>query len=200
VDGYCTAPSAAYACDSHLLTNVSTAFQTTGSTKFWLSYWTIGAPIGADTWNADGITAGANAARFIDSGASAHKPDFVVLDPEGFGTQLQPSDPANWSAWVAGWATGVRSVDGTLKPALYASQGQIHQFQLYSVSQANNMALFPADGDLGNFALTPSVPLSQSAGYAAYYGQCPSARYVQEILSWGAQYNTIQFKGTPCAP
>ena len=122
VSGYCTAPSSSYACPTGADPNMSAALTGSNSKDFWLSFWTIGAPVNGDSWYADGFTAGTNAAEEL-VGLSGRLPTFEVLDPEGFGGA--PTNGTDWDNFITGWAAGLKAISPLMNPGFYTSQSPI---------------------------------------------------------------------------
>jgi hypothetical protein len=124
----------------------------------WLSFWTVSGPLHAEVtgvaptslYYAHAFQAGQAVATQIDKYRGAGlglKPDWVVIDPEGYpdlhscmdGTAPGASwcasaAPTTWAAYVNGWAAGLASVDATLKPGVYASQSEIKNGALGTLS------------------------------------------------------------------
>ena len=192
VSGFCTAPSSAYACPTGADANMEAALNDNDSKDFWLSFWTIGAPVNGGSWYTDGYTAGQNAAREL-IGAD-RQPNFEILDPEGFGGA--PTATTDWASFASGWAAGLSSVSRAMHPGLYANQFLISTYGLLSLSIPVFVAVSPI---LGN---TPMVSGAAVHGYIAFYAACPAAPYVNRMNSWGASFNTLQFPDSEvdCAP
>ncbi len=193
VSGFCLAPSSAYACPTGADANMETALTNADSKDFWLSFWTIGAPVPGQYWYTDGLIAGEGAAKELVA-LPGRLPTFEILDPEGFGGA--PGTSMGWANFARGWAAGLKAVSGMMNPALYASQYLISTYGLLSIG----IPIFPAVSPiLGN---SPSVGGIAVHGYIAYYAACPAASYVSRINGWGAAYNTLQFTDSTvnCGP
>jgi hypothetical protein len=169
----------------------------------WLSFWTVSGPAGGDSWNSDGYQAGQTAAQAIDRDyeTDATRPDWVILDPEGYnGT---PGTLWDWGAWLGGWSAGITSVDSALHPAFYANQSQYYTYGLSAIGLPAFVAVSPIQGNEpfvpgGSFGR----PGSNVTGYIAYFGSCPSLADENTVRGWGAPYNTLQFSdsGVDCGP
>ena len=91
----------------------------------------------------DGFGAGQYVAHTIDSYASqgvSLKPDWVLLDPEGYPDDHSGLDDpslggtaSNWLAFLTGWSQGITSVDAGLHPGFYADQTEYNNFNLASI-------------------------------------------------------------------
>ncbi|MGH9045292.1 MAG: hypothetical protein ACRDVP_10760 [Acidimicrobiales bacterium] len=183
----------------------------------WMSFWTVSGPVSSGPnatacWSeqcyyGDAFGAGKYVAQTIDSYGSSGlvlKPDWVILDPEGFpdnhsGLDSGPgSSAANWSSFLTGWAAGINSVDPGLHPAFYADQYEYNTFDLASVGLPAFVALaFPGPQDV----LSPQG--SNISGFVAFGATCPAGPEEQTLTSppWSGSYNTLQFAGTQyCAP
>jgi hypothetical protein len=188
-----------------------------GKRVTWLSFWTVSGPVAANPdgsacytstcYYNDSFAAGKFVATTIDSYAGqglSLKPDWVILDPEGFpdnhsGLDTGPgATTANWSSFLTGWSQGIASVDPHLQAGFYADQYEYTTFDLASIQLPAFIAVaFPA---LQNI-LTP--PTTNVAGFIAFGATCPAAAEEQtlENAPWGGTYNTLQFTGSEyCAP
>lgn len=188
--------------DLHVARSIASA----GSASTWLSFWTVSGPSPGDNWNNAGYLAGRQAATTLDLYGA--KPSFVILDPEGYNgepntcaAQLDgsPGNPADWALFLAGWATGIHSLNGRLTPSFYANQCQYNSGDLAAIRLPAFVAVSPVffSGGSGN---KPGVSGGNIRGYIAYYGGCLAAPYEATVNSWGAPYNTIQFSdsGVDC--
>ncbi len=183
----------------------------------WLSFWTVSGPVGV---NSDGSTcftstcyyqaaqqAGQYVAHTIDSYAGQGlrlKPDWVILDPEGFPDNHSGLDTgagatdANWSSFLTGWANGITSVDPSLHPGFYADQNEYIDFDLASIQLPAFIAVaFPSPNpDITN-------PGTNIAGFIAFGATCPAASEESTLANppWSGSYNTLQFTGGAyCGP
>ncbi len=209
--------------------SVGAAMQATGRTGApWLSFWTVsGAGCGANglTYLAIGKRAGQVVAQRIDSYAASGvsvKPSYVIYDPEGYPDNHsgldcnlgspQPGDIANWSYMLAGWAQGLASVDPSLRPAFYATQGEYLAYNLSSSYAAFLAVAFGSSAD-PSYPLSNPIPISGAIPYGpaavaasnikgviAFYAGVPFSTQcswvsvaAQVIANWGAQFNTLQF-------
>jgi hypothetical protein len=183
----------------------------------WLSFWTVSGPVASGTAGAacyttscyysDGYGAGQYVAQTIDSYAASGvsvKPDWVILDPEGYPDDHSGLDDptlggtaANWLSFLTGWSQGITSVNTTLQPAYYADQYEYNTFDLGAIQLPAFIAVaFPGPIDILN--ATTNV-----AGFIAFGATCPSASEEQTLVSapWSGSYNTLQFAGSQyCAP
>ena len=169
----------------------------------WMSFWTVSGPTGGDSWSSDGYQAGRAAAQALDRDyeTDAVRPDWVILDPEGYnGT---PGTTADWGAWLGGWAAGIASVDAALHPAFYANQSQYAAFGLSAIGLPAFIAVSPVQGNQpfrsgGGFG----SPGANVTGYIAYFASCPALADENTVRGWGAPYNTFQFSdsGVDCGP
>ncbi|MBW4029872.1 MAG: hypothetical protein HIU57_04235 [Acidobacteria bacterium] len=191
----------------------------------WLSFWTVSGPLtpSAQTtasYYSHGFLAGQWVAQQIDQyhlhGVDV-KPNWVILDPEGFPDNHSALDaPAGsspaviakhasyWSAMLDGWASGLTNVDPTLHPGFYASQTEYRNYGLANSSLPAFEAI--AFGNGGPIRIGGSNG-SNILGYIAFNGTCspPSALRTQEqtLLNppWAGRFNTLQFNsGVYCAP
>ena len=111
----------------------------------WLSYWTVSGPtsgekVTTDVYYAHAFAAGVAVATTINKYRGLGlglKPDWVIIDPEGYPDYHSCLDGVNtiapwcpawsaklWAAYAAGWADGLTSIDAALKPAMYATQNE----------------------------------------------------------------------------
>jgi hypothetical protein len=155
-----------------------------------------------------GYVAGQYAARQIDGYGLAIKPTFEILDPEGYPdahSGLDTGNASDWQQMMQGWQDGLRSVDGAMNPAFYATQSEYRQFNLASINQPFFVAVaFGSDGGSG---IVPPVRLSgvngsNIVGVSAFYSgvtkavQCATvSQAANAIANWGYRYNTLQFDG-----
>jgi hypothetical protein len=191
----------------------------------WLSFWTVSGPLtpaeqtAAGYYN-HGFLAGQWVAQQIDqyhlSGLNL-KPNWVILDPEGFPDNHSGLDaPAGaskaaiakhasyWKAMLNGWATGINDVDPSLHPGVYASMSEYRNYALASAPLPVFQAIAFGDGGPVRIAGSNGPNI---LGYIAFNGACtPTATlHAQEntLLNppWAGQFNTLQFNsGVYCAP
>ncbi len=191
----------------------------------WLSFWTVSGPLSGETlapatYYSHGFTAGAWVATQIDQYRAQGlglKPDWVILDPEGYPDAHSgldaPGGSSNatvaryasyWAAMTQGWAAGIASVDPTLKAGIYASQYEYRTYQLANSTLPAFVAVaFAGCGPLpvyGNNA-------NNIRGFIAFSASCSPTATLQSEEStllnppWGGQFNTLQFNaGVYCAP
>ena len=182
----------------------------------WLSFWTVSGPVASgpgatacytsDCYYADAFGAGQFVAQTIDAYPQQGlrlKPDWVILDPEGYpdnhsGLDTGPgATSANWFSFLQGWSNGLASVDPSLRAGFYADQNEINTFDLSSVQLPDFVAVaFP----------NPQNVLQSStnvAGFIAFGATCPAAaeESTLEGPGWNGSYNTLQFSGSDyCGP
>jgi hypothetical protein len=191
----------------------------------WLSFWTISGPLAnekqtASNYYKHGFAAGVWVATQIDAYRNLGvglKPDWVILDPEGYPDNhsnldaLAGSSKATiakyatyWSSTMKGWQTGINSVDPKLNAALYASQSEYRNYQLSTLS----LPVFVAVAFTNN-GPTPVTGASGSniRGFISFGAACTPARALASETTtllnppWAGQFNTLQFNaGVYCAP
>ncbi|NNN08403.1 MAG: hypothetical protein HKL85_04325 [Acidimicrobiaceae bacterium] len=191
----------------------------------WLSFWTVSGPLTpADqtvaSYYSHGFLAGQWVAQQIDkyhlSGLNL-KPNWVILDPEGYPDNHSALDaPAGssnaviakhatyWTAMLNGWATGMNDVDPNLHPGVYASMSEYRNYGLTNTAVPVFQAI--AFGGGGPIRVAGSSG-HNILGYIAFNAVCsPTAtlRAQEKTLMnppWSGQYNTLQFNaGVYCAP
>lgn len=191
----------------------------------WLSFWTISGPLPGETvapatYYKHGFVAGAWVATQIDQYRSLGvglKPDWVILDPEGYPDSHSgldaPGGASNatmaqyatyWSSMLRGWATGIASVDPSLNAGVYASQSEYRNYHLANAPMPVFVAL--AFGGGGPVPVM-GTPGSNIRGYIAFSAVCsPTSTLASEestLLNppWSGQFNTLQFNaGVYCPP
>jgi hypothetical protein len=187
-----------------------------GKRVTWLSFWTVSGPVAGNPdgtacftsacYYADGYGAGQFVASTIDSYPKSGltlKPDWVILDPEGFPDNHSGLDgglggtSANWSSILSGWANGLTSVDPALHAGFYADQFEYNTFNLASIQLPAFVAVaFPGPQ---NILQNPN----NVAGFIAFGATCPAGNEEQTLLDppWNGAYNTLQFAGGQyCGP
>lgn len=208
VSGFCSQPTPTYACPTGSDSTIQQSLAQAGGGVFWLSFWTVGAPVtcdfSANGWYTDGKTAGTTAAHELIGLGGSYLPDYEIIDPEGFGGAPGPnpwsaqcpsssstctasSTATCWQQWFQGWRDGLLGVSARMRPAFYTSQFPIQQYNLLSLGMPAFPAVSPIQGN------TPFVTGSNVTGYIAYYAQCPADPYTLQVTNWGAQFNTVQF-------
>ncbi len=145
------------------------------------------------------------------------KPDWVILDPEGYPDNHSALDAAGgstsgtlakfatyWSSILKGWQVGMNSVDPSLNAAVYASQSEYRNYSLSTLSMPVFVALAFAGGGPTPIA---GATGSNVRGYIAFDAACTPAKTLAADAStlenppWGGQFNTLQFNaGVYCAP
>jgi hypothetical protein len=204
---------------------VGQAIAQSNRNETWLSFWTVSGPLTPQTTNAaafyaHGYAAGQYVAQQIDQ-YSSHglglKPNWVILDPEGYPDAHSGLDaPAGsapsvlgtyqgyWSAMLSGWSKGLTSIDPRLTPAVYSSQSEYRTYGLGSSGLPTFMAV--AFGGGGPVRL-PGTYGSNVLGFIAFNATCvplATLRAEEQTLAsppWSGIYNTLQFNpGVYCAP
>ncbi|MBX5466779.1 MAG: hypothetical protein K6U14_04695 [Firmicutes bacterium] len=168
--------------------------QTSGPLPFWVSFWTVSGPAGGDSFEAAGYRAGQVAAETVLQYPGPWRPNYLVLDPEGF--NALPATQSQWSAWLWGWAEGIWSVDTRLQPAFYATQSQYQSGNLAQVALPAIVAVSPIPGN------TPIVSGPNLLGFHGFYAGCPAEGAVSQVAAWGGRLNLVQFpdSGVDCGP
>ena len=191
----------------------------------WLSFWTVSGPLTPATqttasYYSHGFLAGQWVAQQIDQyhlhGVNV-KPNWVILDPEGYPDNHSALDaPAGsskatiakyagyWTAMLSGWAAGLTNVDPTLHPGFYASQTEYRNYSLANSPLPAFEAI--AFGGGGPIRIAGSDG-SNILGYIAFNAQCTPTSTLraqeQTLLNtpWAGRFNTLQFNaGVYCAP
>lgn len=173
---------------------VSSALNQTSGNVWWLSFWTVSWPAGADTFYDAGHAAGQYVAEKIMSYGGKYIPNYVIIDPEGYNTPA--STATEWGEFIHGWSDSVTAVSSSLKPAFYVNQSQYVQYDLASVNLPAFIAVSPIQGN------KPFVAGTNIHGYIAYYATCPATADVDQVRSYGGALNTVQFRdsGVDCGP
>jgi len=189
----------------------------------WLSFWTVSGPmpgqaLSAPSFYAHGYNAGKWVATQIDAYAAnglSLKPNWVILDPEGYPDNHSALDPPGgasaavkarypgyWAAILKGWAAGLAAVDPTINAAVYAEMSQYRDDDLATIP----MSVFEAIAFPGPLQIEGSTG-ANVRGYIAFGASCtPPTTLQNEIATllrppWSGQYNTLQFNaGVYCAP
>ncbi|WAH40852.1 hypothetical protein NZD89_21555 [Alicyclobacillus fastidiosus] len=173
---------------------VAQVLQTNQASLWWLSFWTVSWPAGGESFHQAGVDAGAYAGRQITAYPGTRRPNYVVLDPEGYN---KPATTAQqFQDFITGWAAGLKSINSSLQAAFYCNQSQYTTFKLASVNLPAFVAIAPIAGN------QPEVSGSNIKGYIAYYATCPVSDDITHVKGWGALYNTVQFRdsGIDCGP
>lgn len=173
---------------------VAKGLEASNSTAWWLSFWTVSWPASGTTYYQAGYDGGMYAAMQIDNYPGARRPNYVILDPEGYNTPAQTVQ--QFHDFVNGFAAGVTSANSSLTPAFYANQSQYTSFSLAQLALPAFVAIAPIAGN------QPAVSGGNIEGYIAYYASCPASSDIAQVKQWGALYNTVQFRdsGIDCAP
>ena len=219
--GFTTAPSVTQSPDFLMGQAITNA----NRRETWLSFWTVSGPLTPATqtpssYYSHGFLAGQWVAQQIDQyhlhGVNL-KPNWVILDPEGFPDNHSALDapagasPATlatyasyWSAMLAGWSTGLTNVDPTLHPGVYAEQSEYRNYGLANTSLPVFEAIAFGGGGPVRIAGSNGPNI---LGYIAFNGACTptsTLRAQEQTLvnpPWNGRYNTLQFNaGVYCAP
>lgn len=180
------------------------AIQTSGRRVPWMSYWTVSggytqptllgdpcatqnaAPISSQSlaYGVTGYLAGQAVAHKIDGYAASGlhlKPDYVILDPEGYPDYnsgftcrtgaASSADTPNFTAMIRGWVAGITSIDPTLTGAFYANQSQFAAFNAAHLQTAAGASIpgflavaFGASNNPSSPLVAPT-PISSSIPY-----------------------------------
>jgi hypothetical protein len=191
----------------------------------WLSFWTVsgplaGQPLTTANFYSHGYAAGQWVATQIDSYRTLGvglKPDWVILDPEGYPDNHSALDapagasPATlalyatyWAAMLQGWQQGIDSIDPSLNAAVYAAQSEYRNYQLSTLPMPVFVAL--AFGGSGPVPVAGATG-SNVRGFISFGAVCtPTSTLANEAATlenppWAGQFNTLQFNtGVYCAP
>jgi hypothetical protein len=191
----------------------------------WLSFWTVSGPLAdqaqtTSDYYAHGYAAGVWVATQIDAYRGLGvglKPDWVILDPEGYPDNHSNLDAPGgssagtlakyatyWSSILKGWQNGIDSVDPTLNAGVYASQSEYRNYSLATLAMPVFVALaFSGGGPVPVAGATGS----NVRGFISFGAACaPATTLAQEATTlenppWAGQFNTLQFNaGVYCAP
>jgi hypothetical protein len=191
----------------------------------WLSFWTVSGPLASEpqttaTYFAHGYAAGVWVATQIDSYRGLGvglKPDWVILDPEGYPDNHSGLDaPAGasaatlakyatyWSSMLTGWQQGINSVDPSLNAGVYTEQSEYRNYQLSSLTMPVFMAIaFSGSGP----TQVAGASGSNVRGFISFGASCTPASTLESEAAtlvnppWSGQFNTLQFNpGVYCAP
>jgi hypothetical protein len=180
----------------------------------WLSFWTVSGPASGEavdvpTYYKHGLVSGKAVATQIDTYRSLGlglKPDWVIIDPEGYpdyhscldGTNslapwCPPWNPKLWAAYANGWAAGLAAIDPTLHAGIYASQNEYKNGGLASLSMPVFLAVafkwFSTSATTAIPLGATSVQVASSAGLYAnqkFYIRDPAG---PEFLQIASNYN-----------
>jgi hypothetical protein len=191
----------------------------------WLSFWTVSGPLKGQSQSTTnyynhGFAAGKWVATQIDQYRSLGvglKPDWVILDPEGYPDNHSGLDAPGgssagtlalyatyWSSMLKGWANGIASVDPSLNAGVYASQSEYRNYNLVTLSMPVFVAV--AFGNGGPIPIGGATG-SNIRGYISFSASCtPTSTLAAEEATllnppWSGQFNTLQFNaGVYCKP
>lgn len=180
----------------------------------WLSFWTVSGPasnepVDAASYYKHGYVAGKAVATQIGTYRSLGlglKPDWVIIDPEGYpdyhscldGTTslapwCPPWNPKLWAAYANGWAAGLEEIDPTLNAGIYASQNEYKNGGLAGLSMPVFVAVafkwFSTSATAAIPVGATSVQVASSAGLYAnqkFYIRDPAG---PEFLQIASTYN-----------
>ena len=180
----------------------------------WLSFWTVSGPASGEavdvpTYYKHGFVSGKAVATQIGTYRSLGlglKPDWVIIDPEGYpdyhscldGTNslapwCPPWNPKLWAAYANGWAAGLAAIDPTLNAGIYASQNEYKNGGLASLSMPVFVAVafkwFSTSATAAIPVGATSVQVASSAGLYAnqkFYIRDPAG---PEFLQIASTYN-----------
>jgi hypothetical protein len=191
----------------------------------WISFWTVSGPLKSEpqtaaTYYNHGFAAGVWVATQIDQYRALGvglKPDWVVLDPEGYPDNHSGLDAPGgssaatlakyatyWSQMLKGWSSGMASVDPSLNAGVYASQSEYRNYNLVTLSMPVFVAV--AFGNGGPLPIGGATG-SNIRGYISFSASCtPTSTLASEEATllnppWSGQFNTLQFNaGVYCPP
>lgn len=180
----------------------------------WLSFWTVSGPASGEavdipTYYKHGFVAGKAVATQIGTYRSLGlglKPDWVIIDPEGYpdyhscldGTNslapwCPPWNPKLWAAYANGWAAGLEAIDPTLNAGMYASQNEYKNGGLASLSMPVFVAVafkwFSTSATAAIPVGATSVQVASSAGLYANQKFYIRDNAGPEFLQIAANYN-----------
>ncbi|UNO50337.1 hypothetical protein [Alicyclobacillus acidoterrestris] len=173
---------------------VAQVLESSGAKLWWLSFWTVSWPTSGTTFYQAGFDAGSYAGTQIQAYPGTRRPNYVILDPEGYNTPAQTAQ--QFQDFIRGWDAGLKSINTSFQPAFYCNQSQYTTFQLSALSLPAFVAIAPITGN------RPQVTGGNIKGYIAYYATCPVNDEITQVKGWGALYNTVQFRdsGIDCGP
>jgi len=191
----------------------------------WLSFWTTSGPLANEqqtlaTYYSHGFASGAWVATQIDQYRNLGvglKPDWVIFDPEGYPDNHSGLDAPGgsskatmalyatyWTSMLNGWASGIASVDPSLRAGVYASQSEYRNYGLTSQTMPVFMAVAFAGGGPVQIA---GASGSNIRGFIAFDATCTPTSTLKSqeatLLNppWSGQFNTLQFNaGVYCPP
>ena len=190
----------------------------------WLSFWTVSGPIAGQPQTTSnyynhGFAAGVWVATQIDQYRGLGvglKPDWVILDPEGYPDDHSALDAPSgssaatlatyatyWTAILQGWVQGIASVDPTLNAAVYANQSEYRNYDLDTQPLPVFVALsFSGGGPV----VVPGATGSNVRGFIAFSAVCNPVSSLSAEEStllnppWAGQFNTLQFNANVYCP
>jgi len=188
----------------------------------WLSYWTVSGPtsgekVTADVYYAHAFAAGVAVANTIGKYRGLGlglKPDWVIIDPEGYpdyhscldgvntiAKWCPPWSPKLWTAYATGWAEGLTSVDATLKPAMYATQNEYKLGALSTLTMPVFLAVafkwfstsLTAPVTIGATSMTVASSSGLYAGQKIYFRDSAGPEFAQIASSYNGTNLTVPF-------
>ncbi len=188
----------------------------------WLSYWTVSGPtsgekVTPDVYYAHAFAAGVAVANTIGKYRGLGlglKPDWVIIDPEGYPDYHSCLDGVNtiakwcpawspklWTAYATGWADGLTSIDTALKPAMYATQNEYKLGALSSLTMPVFLAVafkwfstsVTAPVAIGATSMTVASSSGLYAGQKIYFRDSAGPEFAQIASSYNGTNLTVPF-------
>ena len=188
----------------------------------WLSYWTVSGPtsgekVTSDVYYAHAFAAGVAVANTIGKYRGLGlglKPDWVIIDPEGYpdyhscldgvntiAKWCPPWSPQLWTAYATGWADGLTSVDKALKPAMYATQNEYKLGALNTLTMPVFLAVafkwfstsVTAPVTIGATSMTVADSSGLYAGQKIYFRDSAGPEFAQIASSYNGTNLTVPF-------
>ncbi len=188
----------------------------------WLSYWTVSGPTSSekvtpDVYYAHAFAAGVAVANTIGKYRGLGlglKPDWVIIDPEGYPDYHSCLDGVNtiakwcpawspklWTAYATGWADGLTSIDTALKPAMYATQNEYKLGALSSLTMPVFLAVafkwfstsVTAPVAIGATSMTVASSSGLYAGQKIYFRDSAGPEFAQIASSYNGTNLTVPF-------
>ncbi len=188
----------------------------------WLSYWTVSGPtsgeqVTPDVYYAHAFAAGVAVANTIGKYRGLGlglKPDWVIIDPEGYPDYHSCLDGVNtiakwcpawspklWTAYATGWADGLTSIDKALKPAMYATQNEYKLGALNTLTMPVFLAVafkwfstyVTAPVTIGATSMTVASSSGLYAGQKIYFRDSAGPEFTQIASSYNGTNLTVPF-------